>query len=126
MYKDRLGKLTAGPVWDFDWGTFTPGGSHSFCIKSAIYYDRLFSDSQFVSLVKSRWTELKPKFETISDYIRKTAAEMEVSNNINIKMWPISMTVNGDEKMSYEESTERMVSAYTEKLIWMNSQISNI
>lgn len=126
MYKDRLGKLTAGPVWDFDWGTFTPGGSHSFCIKSAIYYDRLFRDPQFVSLVKSRWAELKPKFETISDHIRKTAAEMEVSNNINIKMWPISMTVNGDEKMTYEESIERMVSAYIEKLKWMDSQISNM
>ena len=24
-YKDRGDKLKAGPVWDFDWGTFVPG-----------------------------------------------------------------------------------------------------
>ena len=126
MHKDRLGKLTAGPVWDFDWNTFTPGTSNIYRIKSAIYYDRLFDDPQFVTLVKSRWSVLKPKFETIPDYIKKTAAEIEVSNNINIKMWPISSTVNGDEKMTYEESIERMVSAYTEKLKWMDSQISNM
>lgn len=123
MHKDRLGKLTAGPVWDFDWGTFTPGDY--FVIKNAIYYGRLFNDPEFVSLVKKRWTILKPKFELIPDYIRSTATQIKVSNNINNQLWPISTSVNGDEKMSFEEAIERMISAYTSKLQWLNTQITS-
>lgn len=124
MHKDRLGKLTAGPVWDFDYGTFTP--NKYFYIKGAMYYGRLFTDPTFVSLVKSRWFQLKPKFETIPDYIRKTAENIKVSNEINIGLWPINSTINGDEKMTFEESIDRMIQAYTQKLEWMDKQITNM
>lgn len=41
MHKDRLGKLIAGPVWDFDWGTFKPNVTR-FLDNTAIYYSALF------------------------------------------------------------------------------------
>ena len=122
MHKDRLGKLVAGPVWDFDWGTFTPGTGYT--IKTAIYYGRLFSNPEFVELVKSRWALLKPAFDTIPDYIRSVAETTHVSNDINISLWPISSTVNGDESLSFTDAIERMVNSYTEKCSWLDSQIN--
>ena len=50
MYKDRLGKMHAGPVWDFDWAGAT--SSTSFVIKNTIYYDRLFKDEDFCAKVE--------------------------------------------------------------------------
>ena len=122
MYKDRGGVLKAGPVWDFDWKTYTPGTN--FKVKDAIYYERLFSDPAFVAIVKDRWAVLKPKFDAIGAYIRATAARIKVSNHINIGFWPISSTVNGDETLSFDAAVDRMVSAYESKLAWLNTQIT--
>lgn len=122
MHKDRGGVLKAGPVWDFDWGTYTPGTSYT--VKNAIYYGRLFSDPAFVTIVKDRWAVLKPQFDAIGTYIRTTAAKIKVSNNINIGLWPISSSVNGDETMSFDAAVDRMVDAYEAKLAWLNTQIT--
>ena len=124
MHKDRLGVLKAGPVWDFDWGTYTPGTGYT--VKNAIYYGRLFQDPAFVNIVKSRWAALKSGFETIPDYIRNTASKTKNSNKMNISMWPISSRVNGDETMSFDDAINRMISAYEEKLQWLDSQISGL
>lgn len=124
MHKDRLDVLKAGPVWDFDWGTFTPGTSYS--VKNAIYYGRLFQDPVFISIVKSRWSILKSGFETIPEYIRSIASTTKNSNNLNISLWPISSRVNGDETMSFEDAINRMVAAYEAKLQWLDIQISGM
>jgi hypothetical protein len=52
------------------------------------------------------------------------AAQTKVSNEINIGLWPISSSVNGDEKMSFDAAIDRMVKAYEEKLSWLNAQIT--
>lgn len=122
MYKDRLGPLCAGPVWDFDWGTFTPGSG--FSIMHALYYLRLFLDPSFVSVVKTRWSLLKPRFDLIVEYIRDMAEIVRNSNEINTGIWPISSTVNGDEQSSFDDSIERMIAAYEDKFLWLDTQIN--
>ena len=128
MNKDRLGKLKAGPVWDFDWETFVPRKAKSFTIKDAIYYARLFSDPAFVAVVKERWAAQKPMFDGISDYIRSVASKIEVSNEIDAEIWPYpaSQTVNGDEQMSFDDAVERIISAYETKLAWLDTQINGM
>ena len=124
MYKDQLGKLFAGPVWDFDYSTFIPYGN--FVCKNAIYYNRLFSDPVFVSLVKDRWALLKTKFETVPDYIRIVADRMLIPNTINISIWPINSNTNGDESMSYSDAIDRMVNNYIDRLNWLDFQINHM
>lgn len=130
VYKDKLGKLNAGPVWDFDWQTFIPSAAESFAIKNAIYYGRLFDDPIFVAEVKSRWTSYKTRFDQVPDYIQSVAAIISHSNDVNIAMWPLSAhpsgLVNGDAEMSFDEAVERLTSAYTTKLSWLDNQITNM
>ena len=130
LTKDRLGKLTAGPVWDFDYGTYVPETISGFTIKDALYYGRLFSDPAFVTLVKERWTLLKPAFDGIPDYMRTVAAKIKASNEIDKGMWPASAqadgSVNGDQNMSFDEAIDRMVSAYSDKLTWLDGQIASM
>lgn len=121
MHKDKGGKLTMGPVWDFDWETYMH--MDWFRIKDALYYGRLFQDSRFNAIVKERWKLLKPVFETLPDHIMQEAARIRNSEAMNHKMWPISQVVNRDEHMSFDQAVESMINAYKSKFEWMDEQI---
>ena len=124
MYKDKGGKLFAGPAWDFDWGTFRPGTGYT--VKNALYYPRLFQNTTFVARVKERWALLKPNFDKISAFIESEAAIIAPSEKMNHIMWPITQAVNGDESMTFEEAVQRMKSAYEQKLQWLDEAINNM
>lgn len=124
MYKDKLGKLKAGPVWDFDWGTFTPGAG--FLVKHTLYYPKLFENETFVARVKERWALLKPAFEKIPGFIESESKIILPSEKMNHRMWPITKTVNGDESMTFEEAVRRMKAAYEEKLQWLDRAIEQL
>lgn len=127
MYKERNDVLKAGPVWDFDWGTFTPDRSAEYsCMEGPLYYEQLFKDAEFIAQLKERWTLLKPQFETVPAYIQEESLKIEVSNNINIEMWPISERINGDETMPYSEAVTRMIEAYNLKIQWLDETITNL
>lgn len=122
--KDLGGKLKAGPVWDFDWGTFMPSTTSTFQGKSQLYYSRLFKDKEFVSMLKQRWNMLKPGFETIPSYVEELSSRLQDSDRLNIALWPISQNVNGDEQLGYDAAVNRLISAYKAKLKWMDTQIN--
>ena len=123
MHKDKSDKLKAGPVWDFDYGTYCAG--KAFIISSAIYYDRLFQDPVFKARAKERWIALKDKFATIPDFISSEAERLTRSADLNITLWPLDgQTINKDESLSYQEATNKMKTWYQERINWMDSQIN--
>lgn len=130
VHKDRLGKLTAGPVWDFDYGTFKPassGNGNYFSVKGAVYYDRLFLDPQFISVVKRHWSEHLEALEAVSDYVTDLAGQIERSAERNALMWPIDEVngaVNGDTELSVDAAVTRIVNFYTSKVAWMTGAIN--
>ena len=135
IHKDAGGKLTMGPVWDFDWGTFMPH-TKFVCYNRTdglkpIYYDRLMQDAQFKARVKERWNALETGFREIPAYIESEAARIKGSESMNHAMWPcdtknvIGYIVNYDEDMTFDQAVARMKSAYEDKLNWMDSQINN-
>ncbi len=115
MHKDKGGKLKAGPVWDFDWGTFVPTTT-TLRLSKAIYYERLLQDPVFVARVKERWAELKPAFEEIPAFIEEEKAKLSKSADVNIQLWPISSRTNGDETLTYDAAVTRMINAYNNRL----------
>lgn len=125
MHKDRNGKLKAGPVWDFDWGTFQPS-SQPFRIAESVYYGRLLQDPVFVQRVKERWNALKPKFEEIPDFIDAEKQKLQKSDQINIQMWPISSRTNGDETLSYEDAVARMKNAFKVRLQKIDALVGSL
>ena len=122
MYKRRNGKLYAGPMWDFDWGTFVPGLKTSI-LRNAFYYRYLFQNADFKQAVKERWMELKSSFENVTEYIDETAGIIAESNAVNNEMWPITTSTNGDEKLSFEEAVARLRTAYIERLNVLDNEI---
>ena len=123
FYKDRSGLLKAGPVWDFDWGTFIY--RYDFCAKNAIWYSRLFEDPVFVSKVKARWAKFKPQFESIALLIEEQGRELSESAGLDDAMWKISNSdlVNGDEQLSYRDAVTLMKKVYEERIKWLDTEI---
>ena len=125
MYKDRGGKIFAGPVWDFDWGTFLPSRTSSFLIKGALYYYDLFNDYYFVSRLKERWAAYVDSgvFDTIGTFIDDTAATLVYSDVMDFAMWESDQTINGDEHDAYNVAVGKLKSAYLAKLAWLKTSI---
>ena len=125
MHKPADGKLTAGPVWDFDWGTFTPSWGDSI-ICNALWYGYLFRYPEFRSIVKERWAQTKDIFISMDLYIEETASLIRISNEANINKWPINSNVNGDENMTFDQAVERMRTEYNNRIVTIGNYISQL
>ena len=127
MHKDKLGKLKAGPVWDFDYGTFTPSSSTTgLYIANSLYYDKLFQDTEFKTKVKERWTLLKTELLNISTFIEDEKTKLLKSADINIRLWPISSRVNGDETLNFKEAVERLKTSFNTRMQVLDNNINNM
>jgi len=107
--------MYAGPVWDFDWYTFQENTSGLF-ISNSIYFEKLLQDAAFVSLLKSRWTLLKPSFQDVTNYIDQKAAQLKASDAINAQMWPCTSGINGDDYLSFDAAIARMKRAVDKRI----------
>lgn len=111
MFMNGDGKLSAGPVWDFDRGTFQNpdraedlGNTSSYRKKpynewmywrsaetaseSYIWYRQLAKDPTFVATVQARWAVIYPKLQSVSGQIREYGRTMKASFEVDSKMWP--------------------------------------
>ena len=113
MFMDGNGKLSAGPVWDFDRGTFQNqekaedlGNSESYRIKpdnawmfqrsqesetySYIWYRQLAKDTEFQNVVKTRWAVIYPSLKAVVNTIEAYREPMRASFEYDSAMWPTS------------------------------------
>ena len=109
------GVMIAGPVWDFDWYTYQLSTSW-LGLPESIYFKQLFKDQSVKARLKERWSELKPKFLEVDDYIAQKAEEIRRSEAINIQMWPCNSSVNGDEKIGFDNAVTRMRTALKNRI----------
>ena len=126
MHKKGDGKLYAGPVWDFDWGTYQKG-IYSMLITESLWYGYLFRYPEFKTAVKQRWSETKATLEDVQQYIKDLIPYLEESNFVNIKLWPLTnQHTNGDEGLSYSRATEKFLVAYQNRLTAVDSFIDSL
>ena len=154
MYMDGDGKLCAGPVWDFDRGTFqnqekasSLGNSDRIkpdnewmCSRSEetyIWYKQLVKDPTFQSTVQKRWTVIKPHLDLIVNQIQVYGQKLGLSYQYDSAMWPTNKADvqewkndfsdwSGDEEISdWNELISNFVTVYQERLAGMNTLITS-
>lgn len=119
MNKKVKGKLNAGPVWDFDWNTFTAPEldatteREGFRIQDALWYDALLNRSDFRQILSQRWKKLEGTFEEHRKWIDSTSVRLRYSWEKNFSLWPIDISllgdcISGDENMSLEDAAAAM------------------
>lgn len=131
----RQGVMYAGPVWDFDFGTFhVPSEFPQLRLKSALYYFQLFPQPEFRQRLKARWKALRPQFESLTDYIDQQADWIRSSEKENHNMWPCypnpqgtadtNWMVNMDEDLTFQEAVDKMKRALLLRIDLLDEQIA--
>ena len=118
-YNGGSDKLHAGPVWDFDRGTFqnpteaqkmgssrvksydaflsasskvSKSGGYKENQQPCLWYPLLMDDPDFVTMVKARWSVMYPYLLEVVNYIGEYAAENALSWEYDSTMWPGTAT----------------------------------
>jgi hypothetical protein len=128
MYKPKNGKLTAGPVWDFDCGSLIKSDQTIWNVsRKCLWISRMLYDPTFNQLARNRWKAMYPFLTTVPDYIRAQAAYIKTSANNNVTRWPKikSDFANGDESLSWEDAVNLLIEVYQARLEWLNTQITS-
>lgn len=149
----RDGILYAGPVWDFDWGTFSANPYYNknmtgFINFNYLYYGQLTTRKEFRQRIKERWAVLKPQFQTLDTYIDARADEIRVSEAINSTLWPFfgkdmngkvwkgnplagsegitTGEINFDETMTFREAVNAMKEALSARIGYLDKLINEL
>ena len=134
FYYYKNGKLHSGPVWDFDYGTYTPD-HHGLQLKSCLYYYQLWTHPEFKRHLKHRWSIIKPIFQNMGPYIDKRAGQIREAEARNHEMWPCYPNplsenadgkVNGDELLSFDEAIARMKSTLLARVEEIDLEINRL
>lgn len=114
MYKDKGGKYTFGPVWDwdaaydFDWNSWTENHTYFTNYRELIYgtdpvkatganyqinkfFREMFGDATFVAQYKQAWQNVSPEIYSRNwEEIQKYIAEMEKGAYVrDVVRWPL-------------------------------------
>ena len=130
LHKDRGGLLTAGPIWDFDWGTFSYNVStwapDRLYLQGTLWYGRMFGDPEFRALAKERWIDIYPRLQSLASFIDAEQEYLRLSAVKNFAMWNPMDTggINGDESLPWAEAYERVRTIYLDRIEDVNRIIT--
>lgn len=126
IHKPRLGKLTAGPIWDFDYGTLTFAYAEQWQVRNNnLWLTRMLSSQAVRKRAKERWQALYPFLQTVPEYIEQQRAYIAESAARNFARWPEIKTEqpNGDEALTFDEAVSRLKESYKVRLAWLDAEI---
>lgn len=93
MFKPRLGKLFAGPLWDFDYSMGSPSPSYSMPPTGAwvptrsIWFKRMLEDPAFKAAVGARWAQLRPAATELPAYVESQKQLTAAAAANDLKVW---------------------------------------
>ena len=141
LHRDKGGKWTYGPLWDFDaafdfdWGQMTTGhyffkdyretvlgtdpARHisNYDYTSSFFTD-MWKDKQFVSEVKNRWKQIRPRI--MAEFWPETKRYAEACTEAmarDAKRWPIDK--------DYQTEINRMEKWLNSRAVYMDNIVSN-
>jgi hypothetical protein len=139
LHKKRNGKLTFGPVWDFDLSIgnvdflsasgLDAGSPEDWYVRYASWFARMFQDPAFEAKVKARWGQLKASgvFEDTFTHIDKQSRFLSKMQEKNFQLWDILGTYVWPNRVvtgSYEGEVAAMKAWLRERTNWMDVQLS--
>ena len=131
VHKPRGGKLTMGPVWDYDIGMgnvdYSPGEfTEGWYIREASWIKRLFEDPAFAQRVTVRWQVLKPEIDQVIAEIDQEAAYLHQSQQLNFRKWTIlgyKVWPNPVVTGSYAGEVAYLKDWLTKRVAWMDGEL---
>lgn len=126
FHKAPDGLLTAGPVWDFDYGTFLESKVSGWFCNETLWYKELFGYPEFVSGLKSHWNLYRRDLYAVLGYLDKRADHIRQSVRRDNGMWPVTVDTNKDNNLTYDQAVDRLRAVLAERLNWLDASIRNL
>jgi hypothetical protein len=143
MHKDRDsrgGKLTAGPVWDFNLGfgnvdfggegaMFPEGWMYDKGVPRMYWWNRLMQDSDFRDRLKTRWVALRSgpfHTDSIISFINIQRAYTDEARKRNFQRWPVIgeyIWPNYYVGISYQDEMNYLREWIHQRLVWMDANM---
>lgn len=132
LYKDVNGKLTMGPLWDFNNAmdnfiniSFDGKGMY---FTDRVWYKMLLKDERFVQKVISRFHSLRKTFlseEYLLNYIDETVEYLGESIDRNYNVWGYSFDYNNLNSYQRLRPYDRNPKSYDESIVQMKEFIKH-
>ncbi len=90
VYRVPGGKITLGPVWDFDLaiGNYPfDGGPTGWKIRNAAWIERLFEDRAFIERIKVRWQALHARRAEVDAFVVRYTESLQLSQRLTHAVW---------------------------------------
>ncbi|MDR5778890.1 CotH kinase family protein [Caballeronia sp. LZ065] len=133
LYKNANGKLSFGPVWDFDLALGNDDYTDAtrpegFWVASATWVARMKQiDPSFETRVRARWQAIKAtQIDTLPSFIDNSAFALDAAQKRNFDRWPIlgiyiwpDPIISG----SYSAEVDYMRNWLTTRIAWMDQNL---
>ncbi|MEY8386147.1 CotH kinase family protein [Oscillospiraceae bacterium 38-13] len=151
FYRDVRGKLSIGPVWDYNNAfdnLFTPISSREFLLSQRGWYAKLMQDGDFVEQVISRYRQLRRGVlseDRLVAYEKEVEAWLGSAIDRNFSVWGYTFdperltsyerrrpdpltgeTLREVNPSSYEEAVEWMMDYIVDRGRWMDEHIDSL
>jgi len=145
FHKDKLGKLRAGPIWDFDQALSNSIINCGDCFfgwnierglpEYPAFWKKLFNEPKFKEQLSNRWFHLRAgPFHTDSllSYIDESVITLSEAQERNFSRWQIlgvelwSSTDGWWSRDSYQEEVDYMKDYLVRRLEWMDNQLQPV
>lgn len=124
IHKGPNGKLSAGPVWDFDYATFDIN-KIGLTNRNTKLFSQFLRKKSFKEIFRKKWMQNKSSFLTIESFIDSLSNYTKKSNELNIKIWPIKIDSHkvGDEDKSFDKAIDMLKKTVLFKITEMDNLI---
>lgn len=133
LYKKRDGKLTFGPVWDFDIAIGNAEGRgaeiNGWRIRGAPWFDRMFQDPAFEAKVKVKWAQLNAagQLNDVFTYIDRQSLYLSKVQERNFETWDILRIFVWPSPIApgtYAGEVAYMKDWLRDRIAWMDAEFS--
>lgn len=139
VYRPRGGKITFGPLWDFDLSSGNDdgvsNGTNNWCPQgwfvrwaSSDYIEPLLGDPAFQKLIEARWQFLSSRLPAVFDFIDQASGTMAQAQARNFAVWDVTRHVwpNWIVMGSYQGEVEYLKAWLEARRDWMNARIASL
>ena len=138
-YKGLDGKISMGPLWDFDWGFGYMGGHTYFSdygnsswggsfrrLPKCSFFERFFDDPVFLVKYKERWNEKYDEIINFTEFIGTLGENLCDAATEDAKRWVISGGYWNDYDVNYARQILNMTNWWDRRMSYLDTEISKV